>query len=402
MRKIWLPIVLCTALLGGCPSPSTGPVTAVLAINVTSGDAPLVVSVSAAESTSTNEGTLTYDWSFGDGTTASGLTAHHTFSDPGRYTVRLTVTDATGASDSDSTVVRVAGADPTAVIAADPTSGTVPLLVRFDGTGSSSPDDTIFNYFWDFGDGSSSQLAKPSHQFASAGTYTVTLRVETAGGVEDTTTTTIAVAERVGSLSFSGATYATLPLTSASTITATLDPFTLEAWVRAQGTGGSVFNLADGVLTVEVQPSLNKVEIQLNGVYADATVSGLTGSWRHLALVYSTTAGAATLYIDGAAAVSMPIADPIATSNIVLGVGYSGLIAEARFWATARTAAQIQTLFEERLNGNEAGLAGYWPLDAGSGQALDNEVSGQPDGYRGASLIAEVSDPDWSTEGPPL
>lgn len=48
-----------------------------------------------------------YRWDFGDGSTASGESVTHTFTDTGKYTVTLTVTDNDGASDSTSTTVTV-------------------------------------------------------------------------------------------------------------------------------------------------------------------------------------------------------------------------------------------------------------------------------------------------------
>jgi hypothetical protein len=38
----------------------------------------------------------TYAWSFGDGSTATGPSANHTYAEPGRYTLRFRVTDAVG------------------------------------------------------------------------------------------------------------------------------------------------------------------------------------------------------------------------------------------------------------------------------------------------------------------
>jgi len=45
----------------------------------------------------TNSPIVSYAWDFGDGTTGSGLTTSHPFTQPGRYRVNLTVTDDTGA-----------------------------------------------------------------------------------------------------------------------------------------------------------------------------------------------------------------------------------------------------------------------------------------------------------------
>src|SRR5215212_2288875 len=65
---------------------------------------------------------------------------------------------------------------PSAVIAADKTSGPVPLTVKFDGSGSSDPDngDTL-SYVWDFGDGSPTETTTApttSHTYSTKGTYT--------------------------------------------------------------------------------------------------------------------------------------------------------------------------------------------------------------------------------------
>jgi glucose/arabinose dehydrogenase/PKD repeat protein len=70
---------------------------------------------------------------------------------------------------------------PNSAIAANPTSGPVPLAVDFDGSGSSDPDtgDTL-SYVWDFGDGSPTETtATPttSHTYSTKGTYAASLRV---------------------------------------------------------------------------------------------------------------------------------------------------------------------------------------------------------------------------------
>ncbi|SHM74008.1 Por secretion system C-terminal sorting domain-containing protein [Cyclobacterium lianum] len=69
---------------------------------------------------------------------------------------------------------------PQAVLESDVQSGTVPLLVNF--TGSNSNGDGALTYTWDFGDGSSSSLADPSHEYTSAGQYTVKLTVSDENG----------------------------------------------------------------------------------------------------------------------------------------------------------------------------------------------------------------------------
>jgi glucose/arabinose dehydrogenase/PKD repeat protein len=72
---------------------------------------------------------------------------------------------------------------PTAKVVANPTSGSSPLTVDFDGSGSTDPDagDTLRSYIWNFGDGSQTQTTTTpttTHIYSTAGTYTASLRVE--------------------------------------------------------------------------------------------------------------------------------------------------------------------------------------------------------------------------------
>ncbi|MGH2445283.1 MAG: PQQ-dependent sugar dehydrogenase, partial [Candidatus Limnocylindria bacterium] len=85
---------------------------------------------------------------------------------------------------------------PTAVAAATPTSGTAPLTVDFDGTGSTDPDDDPLTYAWDLdGDGAfdDSSSATPSFTYTQPDSYTVGLRVSDPGGLSDADQLTIDV-----------------------------------------------------------------------------------------------------------------------------------------------------------------------------------------------------------------
>ena len=79
----------------------------------------------------------------------------------------------------------VVNAAPVAVASASTSAGTAPLAVSFASTGSSDPDGTIASYQWNFGDGTGSTLANPSHSYA-AGSYSVTLTVTDNGGASAT------------------------------------------------------------------------------------------------------------------------------------------------------------------------------------------------------------------------
>ena len=82
---------------------------------------------------------------------------------------------------------------PTAKAAATPNAGPAPLTVQFSSAGSSDPYGQALGYSWDFGDGSTSTTANPSHVYSANGTYTVKLTVTGGGGQTATSTTTVVV-----------------------------------------------------------------------------------------------------------------------------------------------------------------------------------------------------------------
>jgi len=79
-----------------------------------------------------------------------------------------------------------------------PTDPAIDELVTFDGRDSTDPDDgdTVEDYFFDFGDGSTSGWMTSqtvTHTYSSASTYTATLRVRDDRGLESTGTDSVTV-----------------------------------------------------------------------------------------------------------------------------------------------------------------------------------------------------------------
>lgn len=400
--RIAVAMFLTALLLAGCPlgtqTPSSA-VTAVIGYSILQGPAPLAVTFSATGSSSENGGALTYAWDFDDGTTSDRVSLTHTFAQPGRYTVQLRVTDEAGETNVAGVDVRAQGTAAVAAISASKSSGTAPLIVQFDADESYVPDDTILDYYWDFGDGTQSRDNDPAHMFESAGTYTVSLRIVTGGGLESTSTTTISVAKRIASLQFSGTTLATLPLGSSYNITAC----TIETWVKAENAGGTLLSVGSGAITVDVNPATSTIGVQANGVTLSASASQMEGTWRHLAVVYDGgVAAVVVLYLDGAPIGRATVAGPLSMSQLTIGMGLRGKLGDVRFWSGARSNADILSTRAQRLTGDEVGLLGYWPLDAGSGQSLTNLAVPSSPGMLGASTQAESADAAWSTDGPPL
>ena len=82
---------------------------------------------------------------------------------------------------------------PVAVVSATPASGTSPLAVTFDASGSYDPDGVIDLYEWTFGDGAISTLDSPNHTYDTVGTYTATLTVTDDFGASRTASVTVTV-----------------------------------------------------------------------------------------------------------------------------------------------------------------------------------------------------------------
>jgi PKD repeat protein len=117
---------------------------------------------------------LTYQWDFGDGSTGSGMTAAHTFQDPGTYTVRFTASNEAGEASQTLTVTVEDPPQPAQVVSinASPNPVNEGEPVSFS---ASVQGDTPISYNWDFGDGATGSGGSPTHTYDEPGTYTVEL-----------------------------------------------------------------------------------------------------------------------------------------------------------------------------------------------------------------------------------
>ena len=77
---------------------------------------------------------------------------------------------------------------PVAVASANPVGGDVPLPVTFSSAGSTDLDGSLVSYAWDFGDGSGSSDANPTHTYTTGGPFVATLTVTDDQGAQTTTT----------------------------------------------------------------------------------------------------------------------------------------------------------------------------------------------------------------------
>jgi hypothetical protein len=190
-----LAALLLLAATSGCKDKSNPKITRIN-VSETCGVVPLEVEVYGAASGGNESGdatggvnNLTYTWDFGDGTSSTSI-AYHEYTQPGMYTITLTVSDDDGGKDSSSVMVQAIG-DSLAVEASfAPAAVTTATPVDFDFRASSCainpdvPDDYVrLNPMWTvfdpaLPDGQAVYHDRaPRHQFADPGTYDVRLNV---------------------------------------------------------------------------------------------------------------------------------------------------------------------------------------------------------------------------------
>ncbi|HEV2951316.1 MAG TPA: PKD domain-containing protein, partial [Actinomycetota bacterium] len=197
--------------------------------STTTGPAPLAVTFTDG-STGNPVG---WAWDFGDGGTSSSQNPSHTYSTPGTYTVRLTITGASGGTSTKTRTGYVTALPLTADFTGTPTSGPAPHTVTFTDTSIGTPT----TWLWEFGDGGTSTLRNPTHTYTTPGTYTVTLRVSDATGATSTRTRTGYITAQPLTSDFGATpTFGAVPLAVTFTDTSIGTP---TSWAWSFGDGGT-------------------------------------------------------------------------------------------------------------------------------------------------------------------
>ena len=84
---------------------------------------------------------------------------------------------------------------PQASITANPSQGTVGVVVSFSAIDTGNSGSLITSYQWDFGDGNTGVGARISHTYVVAGNYTTQLTLTNQAGLSDSTTTVIVITD---------------------------------------------------------------------------------------------------------------------------------------------------------------------------------------------------------------
>lgn len=142
---------------------------------------PLNVDLSAF-----SPGPVTYTWDFGDGVLITNDTTKmtHVYNFFGKFVPKIILTDPSGC------IIPVSGIDTIRIKGAAVKFGLNKRffcdsgLVNFND--STTYNDSLMVYNWDFGDGTTSNIQNPSHFYSSPGLYTPSLNVQTENACVDT------------------------------------------------------------------------------------------------------------------------------------------------------------------------------------------------------------------------
>ena len=171
------------------PQAPPGPTAVIVSENLS--EVGQTINFDGSQSTAGGTPIVSFSWQMGDGTNLTGPYVQHAYNSAGTKTVRLTVVDQAGQSNSTQKSVQISAVvqvvAPTAVIEG-PASAFVGETVSFSAAGSQPGTAAISSYSWTSGDGNQSGSV-PFDSFTTIysqpGTYYPSVTVSDAGGLSD-------------------------------------------------------------------------------------------------------------------------------------------------------------------------------------------------------------------------
>lgn len=159
------------------------PPTVTVTASKTTAPAPALITFTAL-GTDPERTTVSYLWTFPDGSTSTSARVTKTLTDVGTNTASVKVTDAAGFFTTSSVSVTVTSNTAPVVTSAtvSKTSAPAPAKLSF-GTVASDPDKQTLTYAWSFSDGQTGTGASLTKTFSQAGSYTATVTATDPGGL---------------------------------------------------------------------------------------------------------------------------------------------------------------------------------------------------------------------------
>ncbi len=201
----------------------------------------------------------TYEWDFGDGTTGANANTAHVYTQAGKYTVRLIVTDGQGCKDTLVKPLYIQVDGPTAGFAPSIPGSCLLSAVTFTDNSVSDGTHAIISWTWDYGDGSIATLSAPpfQHTYSAAGNYTVSLKVTDSKGCIDSIVKTSVIIISKPAAGFSSADTLSCPNQPIHFTNTSTGPGLIYTWYFGDGNTSNAINpvhsyLADGLYTIKL------------------------------------------------------------------------------------------------------------------------------------------------------
>jgi gliding motility-associated-like protein len=153
--------------------------------DITDGCAPLKVQFKPTKAT---DKTVSLMWNFGDGKTSSKANPSHVYGKAGSYEVSLTVTFTETKTSTKFIYSNKINVQDKPAANFEYSLNDETEIYTFNDNSTNA-----INYYWNFGDKSSSTVKNPEHEFKQNGTYNVQLIVMNANGCTDTISNKVTV-----------------------------------------------------------------------------------------------------------------------------------------------------------------------------------------------------------------
>jgi gliding motility-associated-like protein len=128
---------------------------------------------------------LLWEFEFGGGvSTSTSLSPTFSWTAEGTWDVTLTATNPAGCSTTYTAADYIFIGELTVIPTVDAAQGCIPMNASF----SASAEEELVSFEWDFGDGSTSTEAAPSHVYSTPGCFDVSLIATSINGCSDTVT----------------------------------------------------------------------------------------------------------------------------------------------------------------------------------------------------------------------
>ncbi len=194
-------------------------------------------------------------WDFGDGSSSTIQNPSHTYAANGTYTVTLSISSANCSNSISQTVIIGTTSSCQAAFTSNPDSNVANTIIF-----TNQSTGNINSWNWSFGDSTSSTSQNPSHTYANAGTYSVTLMIYGAQNCQSIVTNSITVGVIPTTYTISGTVMAGSNIVSNANV--------------------SLFNTTSNAY-------VSSTNVTPNGAYTFANVA--TGSYKVLATIVDST-----------------------------------------------------------------------------------------------------------------